>query len=51
MSMGSSVAGVFQQIGIYDGFLAISKPTDRLLIYSENLDLRHVMDFTDREKA
>ncbi|KAG0339387.1 hypothetical protein BG000_002248 [Podila horticola] len=36
---------------MYEEFLAISKPIDRLLIYSEKLDLRYVMDFSDREKV
>ncbi|KAF9311538.1 hypothetical protein BG003_007304 [Podila horticola] len=51
MSMGSSVFSFFKQLDMYEQFLAISKPIDRLLIYSEKLDLRYVMDFNDREKV
>lgn len=51
MSMGSSIFSFFKQLDLYEEFLAISKPTDRLLIYSEHLDLRYVMDFGGREKV
>ncbi|KAF9405918.1 hypothetical protein BGZ94_003333 [Podila epigama] len=44
IGLGTSVAALFQQMGIYDDFVAIGKQFTKLQIYKENLDLEYCLN-------
>lgn len=49
--LGSAVAPLFQQLGIYDEFVAKGKHYTGMGMYTENLKLFHTMDNTPVEKV
>lgn len=49
--LGSAVAPLFQQLGIYDEFVARGKHYTGMGMYTENLKLFHTIDNTPVEKV
>lgn len=49
VSLGTGVAALFKQMGIFDDFVKIGKPHTRLQIFDENLEPKFSMDYDSLE--
>lgn len=49
MSLGCNVAGFFEQLGIYEEFTKLGKPSNTMQLYKEDLTPNFTLDFSDRK--
>ncbi|KAF9383018.1 hypothetical protein CPC16_009091 [Podila verticillata] len=49
MSLGGNVAGFFEQLGIYEEFTKLGKPSNTMQLYKEDLTPNFTLDFSARK--